>query len=96
MYVFTFQIVGEPTEMNSLEPDPVRQLVVATLAELGSPPADGALEERVLHRDPVHCGRRFQYRSIRAVWFVDSPAVDFFTDEGDFLTSVPVDPAGQA
>mgnify|MGYP001021867084 CR=1 FL=1 len=78
--------------MDSLPVDAIRHIVLATLGELKAAPADGTrLEERLLRRDPTHLGCRFQYDSIRAVWFADNPAIEFFNQDGQFLKSVPVD-----
>lgn len=74
--------------------EPVRQIVLKTLPELGfdaAKPAD--VSETELLRDEDHPGRRFQYDAIRAVWFLDSPVVHFFSQDGQFLKAVAVEPA---
>jgi hypothetical protein len=73
--------------------DSVRRLVVETFTHLSDrPSAPIALVERTLQHGPERVGRRFQYRQLRAVWFSDSDAIDFFTDDGRPLTSVAFAP----
>lgn len=80
--------------MDPLPVDLIRQFVLTTLGELKAAPPDGSrLEERLLRRDPTHLGCRFQYDSIRAVWFAGNNSIEFFSQDGQFLKSVPVDGA---
>ena len=73
--------------------DSVRRLVVETFAQLSDRPyAPITLVERTLQHGPQPLGHRFQYRDLRAVWFSDSGAVEFFTDDGRPLASVPLMP----
>ena len=83
--------------MESFAIESVRQVVVDTLAQLGaSSPEPGSLTEKSLRYDSAHCGYRFQYQQIRAVWFADAPAVDFFADDGRLLATVPCLDRGHA
>lgn len=73
--------------------DSVRRLVVETFAQLSAQPsAPITLVERMLQHGPERIGRRFQYRELRAVWFSDSDAIDFFTADGRPLASVAYAP----
>jgi hypothetical protein len=77
--------------MEKLPLQSIRQVVVETLARLGADdPDSGSLLEKPLRYDPEHLGCRFQYRGIRAVWFADTAAVDFFADDGQLLATVAV------
>jgi hypothetical protein len=77
--------------MERLAIQPIRQVVIDTLARLGSPnPDSSSLLEKPLRYDPEHFGCRFQYRGIRAVWFADAEAVDFFGEDGQLLATVSV------
>ena len=77
--------------MERLAIQPIRQVVIDTLARLGAAnPDSGSLLEKPLRYDPEHLGCRFQYRGIRAVWFADAEAVDFFADDGQLLATVAV------
>ncbi len=77
-----------------------RQIVLATLARLGTPQVDGAkIKETALLSDRDHPGRRFQFEKIRAIWFADAGAIEFFDDDGNLLETVhvrPPAPSGQA
>ena len=77
--------------MERLVIQPIRQVVIETLVRLGSASPDSScLLEKPLRYDPEHFGCRFQYRGIRAVWFADAEAVDFFADDGQLLATVAV------
>jgi hypothetical protein len=77
--------------MERLAIQPIRQVVVDTLARLVSAKLDsGSLLEKPLRYDPEHFGCRFQYHGIRAVWFADAEAVDFFADDGQLLATIAV------
>ena len=68
----------------------VRRLVLTTIAQLADATnAPISLVERALEHGPEQLGRRFQYRGIRAVWFADSGVIDFFTEDGHLLATVP-------
>jgi len=78
---------------SSVQLETLREVVLRTLAELGMPNADWSLVDQfVLQRDQKSLGRRFQFRGIRAVWFPDRGAIDFFDELGRLLTTaiVPV------
>jgi hypothetical protein len=69
----------------------VRAVVSSTLSEMGIAALERVLfDEKALHRDAEHVGRRFQCQRVRAVWFDDAEAVDFFADDGHLLVSVPL------
>jgi hypothetical protein len=77
-----------------------RQIVLATLSRLSTPQIDGAaVKETALLGDRNDPGRRFQFEKIRAIWFADSSAIEFFDDDGNLLETVDVErsvPNGQA
>ena len=77
--------------MEGSQVDLARQIVLATLARLGTPRIDRAeVKETALlgHRNDL--GRRFQFEKIRAIWFVESSAIQFFDDDANLLESVDV------
>jgi hypothetical protein len=61
--------------------DLVRQSVSATLAELGCDSTDG-IEEAILIRQGVYCGRRFTCAGGCAVWFVEENQIKFYNAQG--------------
>jgi len=68
-----------------------RQIVLATLSRLGTPQVDGAqVKETTLLGDRNDLGRRFQFEKIRAIWFAEASAIQFFDDDGNLLESVDV------
>lgn len=68
----------------------VRRAVLETLPQLGM--ADCTrLRETALLGDLDLPGRRFQCDQIRAVWFVDSPVINFFSEDGEMLIAVSLE-----
>jgi hypothetical protein len=61
--------------------DRVRQSVSATLAELGCDSSVG-VEEAILIRQGVYCGRRFRCPGGYAVWFVEENQIKYYGAEG--------------
>jgi hypothetical protein len=59
----------------------VRQIVVQTLTDLGLSGSDD-LEETILVRDGVYCGRRFDAHDGHAIWFVEEEQLKFFRADG--------------
>jgi hypothetical protein len=69
----------------------LRQVVLQTLVELGTPEADWSLvKQTTLLRDRDHPGKRFEFHGVRAIWYNDRNIIDFFTEDGRFLLTVPV------
>ena len=59
----------------------VRQMVVQTLKDLGLSGSDD-LEETILIRDGIYCGRRFDAHDGHAIWFVEEEQLKFFRADG--------------
>jgi len=79
------------------EIEQVRRVVIETLPELGVDESDSSsVRETVLLRDAKHAGRRFLCERVRAVWFIDSPQIDFFSQDGVFLKAVSFADASRA
>ncbi len=78
----------------------VRQLVLATLAQLGLSQAM-PYGEIVLLRDRQYAGRRFNYEGVQAVWSIAKGTIEFVGEDGQLLQTVQVEgkagsSAGQA
>jgi hypothetical protein len=61
--------------------DQIRQSIAATLAELGCDSSAG-LEEAILIRQGMYCGRRFQCPGGSAIWFAEENQIKFYGAEG--------------
>ncbi|MHB1036285.1 MAG: hypothetical protein ACYC35_17625 [Pirellulales bacterium] len=68
----------------------VRQLVLATLAQLGLSQAM-PYGEIILLRDRQYAGRRFDFEGVQAVWSIPKGTVEFFAEDGRLLQTVQVE-----
>ena len=79
-----------------MQPDPVTQAVVATLAELGAVEPT-SLVRTVLLRDGYFVGYQFCCGDRRAVWFVESGVIKFHDAQGKLLRKIdPREPLKKA
>jgi len=69
--------------------DPVHDLVLQIMSELGECAADESeITKSVLVRQGHYCGRAFKFRDIRAVWFAEANELKFYRERGPLLRSV--------
>ncbi|MFP6674226.1 MAG: hypothetical protein VB878_04035 [Pirellulaceae bacterium] len=59
----------------------VRQQVHIQLIQLGAS-EEGVLEETILIRDGMYCGRRFFLDDFMAIWFIEEGELKFFDPSG--------------
>ena len=62
----------------------VRQEVRDTIAEL-SHESTQPLQETILVRDGLYCGRRFQAEQYEAIWFIEEGEIKFYAIDGGVL-----------
>jgi hypothetical protein len=69
----------------------IRELVVATLADLGMADDNWSLvTETIMLHDRNYAGRKFGLEGVRAVWLADENVVKFYDDDGKLLTMVAI------
>jgi hypothetical protein len=64
--------------------DRVRQAVASHLGQLSGRQVE-ALEEAILIRSGLFCGRKFTHHDYQVIWFVEEDQVKFFSPSGDLL-----------
>jgi hypothetical protein len=69
----------------------VRRLVASALPR-HCRPEEAAIEESIMIRQGVYCGRRFQTAGGYAIWFVEENQVKVFEDGGRLLEVLQVTP----
>lgn len=62
--------------------DALRQLVSSEFAALGDT-ASTPIDERIVIRGGLYCGRTFQRSGLTAVWFAEEGEVKFFSRPGE-------------
>jgi hypothetical protein len=65
----------------------VRQTIHAALASAGCDLE--SLQETILIRGGMYCGRRFQGSHGSAVWFIEESQIKYFGPDGALLQAVP-------
>lgn len=69
----------------------VRRLVAEALPRHGGP-QDHAVQESIVIRNGVYCGRRFQAAGGYAIWFVEENQVKVFQDGGRLVDVLQLEP----
>ena len=72
------------------ESQPIRDLVVGVLTELGVP-SPSAVIQTLLVRDGCFVGHSFRFDGGYAIWCVGSPAIEFYDQYDNLLKMVNVE-----
>lgn len=67
----------------------IRRLVTELLPELGCPKAEPNWET-ILLADGSYLGRRFEFDTVRAYWYVATNTIEFYSSTWELLKSVSV------
>jgi hypothetical protein len=59
----------------------IRTLVRSAFRELGAN-EDAQLREKILIREDLYCGRRFQCNDLQAVWFIEEDEIKIYGSDG--------------
>jgi hypothetical protein len=71
--------------MNSATPvEKIRLVIAEQLTRFGAPQVD-AIDEAILIRDGLFCGRKFHCEGYVVVWFIEEDEMKFFSPCGDLL-----------
>jgi hypothetical protein len=62
----------------------IRQLVRRTFADLGTA-GEFEVTERLLLREDMYCGRRFQAGGLQAIWFIEEDEIKFHAKDGSVV-----------
>jgi hypothetical protein len=65
----------------------VRALVLQTFAQFDLPAGDD-LQDTILIRDGVYCGRRFDVEQGHAIWFLEEGQLKFFDANGSVIQTI--------
>lgn len=76
--------------------DPIHDLVLQIFGEIeGALVGTSEMRKSVLVRDGHYCGRAFNCRDLRAVWFAEANELKFYRQGGPLLRAVRLNGAAQ-
>ncbi len=71
--------------MNATTPvERIRLVIARQLSQLGATETD-SVEESILIRNGLFCGRKFRCSGYHVVWFIEEDEIKFFSPCGDLL-----------
>lgn len=77
------------------QPPSIYNLVIATLAELGTP-APSDIVESTLMRDGYFVGHKLRYNGGHAIWMAGGDTVEVYDEHDNLLKTVALETAAEA